>query len=73
MATMREVEKMIQAIRECDNMIRYISEYPHASTMMEFLRGTSPGVRDAMVGGLIERRNNFVEALERLGIVDEYV
>lgn len=63
-----EVQNLIYNIRECDVMIKYFREYETYSDTMIFCKGTKQGTRDAMLGGLIQRKQNLTERLTKMGI-----
>ena len=65
---LKEVEQMIYSIRECDELIYCFQEFDKYQDTMQFCVGTKKVTRDAMVGGLIERRTSIAERLTRLGI-----
>lgn len=73
MATIREVERMIRGIRECDELIKKISDPQAYDSLLPGFRQKQQATLDAMIGGLIERKHNLTEALLKLNIIDEKV
>lgn len=61
-----EIEYIIKELRSIASMISYIDRT--ADNKFSELSFATEGTRQAMLGGLIERKNNLLERLNDMGI-----
>jgi len=59
------MQRFINAITECDRIIGEINNDP------AFTGSYSPAAREALVGSMIERKNNLIEQMRNMGVAIE--
>jgi len=64
----KELSKFIRAIEECDALIESMLSNNYNISLEYQKISPSQAAKDAMVGGLVERKMNLVEAVRRLGV-----
>jgi len=62
-----ELEKLIKDIRECDDIILVLGD-THKEVVFDMPAPCSWGLRNAMIGSVIERRASLLDQLSRHGI-----